>query len=131
MNGRTLNPLGSDALALADVIAPSMTGALTSIAEWVGYVVAAISVALLAAVIWAVQIDFEVVAVTPGGALIPLIQLDKDNEQALRARLAANAPAGQEQPSPASTAAAVVPNTITAGKPATSNATTRSRAIKE
>lgn len=95
MDARTLNPLGSDALALADVIAPEMTGALTTIAEWVGMVVAALSLCLLGAVIWAVQLDYEVVAVTPGGALVPLDQLDKKNEQSIRARLAANAPSGQ------------------------------------
>lgn len=98
MDARTLNPLGSDALALADVIAPEMTGVLTTIAEWVGMAVAALSLCLLGAVIWAVQLDYEVVAVTPGGALVPLDQLDKKNEQAIRARLAANAPSGQSMP---------------------------------
>jgi hypothetical protein len=79
MDARTLNPLGSDALALADVIAPEMTAALSTIAEWVGMVVAALSLCLLVAVIWAVQLDYVVVAVTPGGALVPLDQLDKKN----------------------------------------------------
>ncbi|MDN8616467.1 hypothetical protein [Variovorax ginsengisoli] len=98
MDARTLNPVGSDALALADVIAPAMTGALTTIAEWVGIVVAALSLCLLGAVIWAVQLDYEVIAVTPAGALVPLDQLDKKNEESIRARLAANAPSGQASP---------------------------------
>ena len=98
MDARTLNPAGSDALALADVIAPEMTGALTNIAEWVGIVVAALSLCLLGAVIWAVQLDYEVIAVTPAGALVPLDQLDKKNEESIRARLAANAPSGQANP---------------------------------
>ena len=98
MDARTLNPAGSDALALADVIAPEMTDALTAIAEWVGIVVAALSLCLLGAVIWAVQLDYEVIAVTPAGALVPLDQLDKKNEESIRARLAANAPSGQSSP---------------------------------
>jgi hypothetical protein len=110
MDARTLNPVGSDALALADVIAPKMTGALTTIAEWVGMVVAALSLCLLGAVIWAVQMDYEVVAVTPGGALVPLDQLDKGNEHALRARLAANAPSGQPSSEPAAPTAAARKN---------------------
>ena len=98
MDARTLNPVGSDALALADVIAPEMTGALTTIAEWAGMVVAALSLCLLAAVIWAVQLDYEVIAVTPAGALVPLDQLDRKNEASIRARLAANAPITQVSP---------------------------------
>src|SRR5258705_1985671 len=98
MDARTLNPVGSDALALADVIAPEMTSALTTIAEWVGVVVAALSLCLLGAVIWAVQLDYEVIAVTPAGALVPLDQLDKKNEESIRARLAANAPGGPAKP---------------------------------
>ncbi|VTU44975.1 hypothetical protein [Variovorax sp. RA8] len=125
MTERTLNPLGSDALALASVIAPPMTGALTAIAEWVGIVVAVLSVCLLAAVIWAVQLDYEVVAVTPGGALVPLDQLDKKNEQAIRARLAANAPM------PRASAAATRPPAATPSNPAATakqtNPTTRER----
>lgn len=103
MEHGTLNPVGSDALALANVIAPQMTGTLTTIAEFVGILTALLAVSALVAVIWAVQIDYDVVAVTPGGALVPLNQLDKSNEQALRARLAANAPAPQarrETPAP-------------------------------
>ena len=106
MDARTLNPVGSDALALADVIAPEMSGALTTIAEWAGIVVAALSLCLLAAVIWAVQLDYEVVAVTPGGALVPLEHLDKRNEQALRARLAANGPSVQSSAAAAAPTAA-------------------------
>ena len=98
MDARTLNPVGSDALALADVIAPEMTDALTTIAEWVGIVVAALSLCLLGAVIWAVQLDYEVIAVTPAGALVPLDQLDRKNEASIRARLAANAPITQASP---------------------------------
>ncbi|KWT65047.1 MULTISPECIES: hypothetical protein [unclassified Variovorax] len=125
MDARTLNPLGSDALALADVIAPEMTGALTTIAEWAGIVVAALSLCLLGAVIWAVQLDFEVVAVTPGGALVPLDQLDRKNEQALRARLAANAPSGQASPDAAARPVPALNNQ--AAKATQSNPTPRRR----
>lgn len=105
MDATTLNPVGSDALALADVIAPEMTSVLTTIAEWVGMVVAALSLCLLVAVIWAVQLDYEVIAVTPAGALVPLDQLDEKNEKSIRARLAANAPLGQARPRTAAPAA--------------------------
>ncbi|CAN7784706.1 hypothetical protein LJR175_008425 [Variovorax sp. LjRoot175] len=104
MDVRTLNPMGSDALALADVIAPQMTATLTRIAERVGIAVAGMSVAVLVAVVWAVQLDYEVAAVTPGGAMVPLIQLDKKNELAQRALLAANAPAAQASPEAAGAA---------------------------
>lgn len=125
MDARTLNPAGSDALALAEVIAPGMTSSLTAIAEWVGMAVAALSLCLLAAVIWAVQLDYEVVAVTPGGALVPLDQIDKKNEQALRARLAAGAPSGQ---SGSEAAAPVVPaRNKLAVNPAQTNPTPRKR----
>lgn len=97
MDDRTLNPSGSDALALANVIAPRMTGTLTTLAEAVGILTLVLAVSALAAVIWAVQLDFDVVAVTPGGALVPLNQLDKNNEQALRARLEANAPVNRKR----------------------------------
>ncbi|WP_436298113.1 hypothetical protein [Variovorax sp. LjRoot175] len=96
--------MGSDALALADVIAPQMTATLTRIAERVGIAVAGMSVAVLVAVVWAVQLDYEVAAVTPGGAMVPLIQLDKKNELAQRALLAANAPAAQASPEAAGAA---------------------------
>jgi len=125
MDARTLNPVGSDALALADVIAPEMTDALTTIAEWVGIVVAALSLCLLGAVIWAVQLDYEVIAVTPAGALVPLDQLDKKNEEFIRARLAANAPSGQASPR---AAAPVAPGPDShAAKPTQTNPTPRKR----
>ncbi|OUM00727.1 hypothetical protein [Variovorax sp. JS1663] len=125
MDARTLNPLGSDALALADVIAPGMTGALTTISEWMGMAVAVLSLCLLGAVIWAVQLDYEVVAVTPGGALVPLEQLDKKNEQAIRARLAANAPSGQSIPETAVPTAPALNNP--AAKTTQTHPTTRKR----
>lgn len=125
MDARTLNPLGSDALALADVIAPGMTGALTTISEWMGMAVAVLSLCLLGAVIWAVQLDYEVVAVTPGGALVPLEQLDKKNEQAIRARLAANAPSGQSIPETAVPIAPALNNP--AAKTTQTHPTTRKR----
>lgn len=125
--------MGSDALALAGVIAPKMTGTLTSIAVWIAIVAAAISIALLCAVVWAVQMDYEVVAVTPGGALVPLHQLDKSNEQALRALLAANTSAAQAQGHPegtgASVAAAATPTR--ANKASDPNTTTPKRATDE
>lgn len=129
MDARTLNPLGSDALALADVIAPEMSGALTTIAEFAGMAVAALSLCLLGAVIWAVQLDYEVVAVTPGGALVPLDQLDRKNEQALRARLAANAPSEQASPEAAAPTANAVNNQ--AAKTTQSHPTPRRRESKE
>jgi len=112
MKGRSLNPSGSDALALASVIAPRAAGTLTSVAEWIGMAVAAMSLALLAAVVWTVQVDYEVVAVTPGGAMVPIDQLDAKNEQSQRARLAVNPPAAQANPEPGRQAAlAADPNT--------------------
>ena len=133
MEQKTLNPMGSDALALAEVIAPKMGSALTGIAEWIGIAVAMMSVAALGAVIWAVQLDYEVVAVTPAGALLPLVQLDKKNERAQRALLAAKGPASAAKPEAVSAPAAAAPNTQTspAKKPATSNPASRKRTTQQ
>lgn len=87
MSARTLNPSGSDAVALAHVIASRARRTLTGGAEYLAMLVFALSAGLLVAVIFAVNVDFEVVAVTPGGMLMPLVQLDKENEGAQRALL--------------------------------------------
>lgn len=132
MDRKTLNPMGSDALALADVIAPMMSTTLTGIAERIGIAVAVMSVAVLIAVVWAVQLDYDVVAVTPGGALLPLVQLDKKNEQAQRALLAANSPASAAKPEAAPVAAAAaMPSPAPATKVATPNPVSRKRATQQ
>ena len=96
----TLNPLGSDAVALASVIAPRVSRVLLRISEWVGIAVALLSASLLVLLVFATQVDHEIVAVTPGGAMLPLVQLEKSNEQAQRALLAATAPLAQPPASP-------------------------------
>jgi hypothetical protein len=134
MDRKTLNPMGSDALALAEVIAPRMSATLTGIAERIGMVVAAMSLIALGAVIWAVQLDYEVVAVTPGGALLPLVQLDKKNERAQRALLAANAPVSAAKPEAAPPAAAgstPTPNPSPATKAPTPNPASRKRSTQQ
>ena len=73
------------------------------VSEGVGIIVVLLSAALLATVVMATQLDHEIVAVTPGGAMLPLVQLDKKNEQAQRALLRANTPAGTAPANPPST----------------------------
>lgn len=87
MSPRTLNPVGSDAVALAMVIAKGARRALTGGAEYLAILVTVMCASLLVAVVFAVNVDYEVVAVTPGGMLLPLVQLDKKNEQSQRALL--------------------------------------------
>lgn len=87
MSVRTLNPVGSDAVALARVIAKRARRALTGGAEYLAIAVTVLCASFLVAVIFAVNVDYEVVAVTPGGMLMPLVQLDKKNEKAQRALL--------------------------------------------
>jgi hypothetical protein len=83
-----------------------------------------LSVGALAAVIWGVQMNYDVVAVTPGGTLIPLDRLDQDNEQAVRAALAAGTPQAQV-PAAAGRPSAASPNPVPASKAAPSTPSAR------
>jgi hypothetical protein len=82
--------MGSDAVALATAIAPGAARLLLQASEVLAMAVVCLSFALLAAVIVAIQVDFEVVAVTPAGVMLPLVQMNKDNELAQRAILGAD-----------------------------------------
>ena len=98
----TLNPAGSDTVALANVVAPRASRVLLCVSEGVGIIVVLLSAALLAAVVMATHLDHEIVAVAPGGAMLPLVQLDKKNEQAQRALLRADTSAGTAPANPPS-----------------------------
>lgn len=112
MTQQTLNPMGSDGVAFAEAIAPTAARRLLKFSEALSLAVFCLAALLLAAVIMAVRVDFEVVAVTPGGTLLPLVQIDQDNEGAQRALLGSGA---SETRAPASSAQA--PSAAGPGKP--------------
>ncbi|MFZ3120637.1 MAG: hypothetical protein WA159_20225 [Variovorax sp.] len=112
MTQQTLNPMGSDGVAFAEAIAPAAARRLLKFSEALSLAVFCLAALLLAAVIMAVRVDFEVVAVTPGGTLLPLVQIDQDNEGAQRALLGSGA---SETRAPAPSAQA--PSAAGPGKP--------------
>ena len=82
-----LNPRGSDGFAQAQAVAPRMVQRLMSISNAIGMGVFTLSIAALCATVYAVSIRPEIVAVSPAGNIIPLVELDTDNEKAVRDQL--------------------------------------------
>lgn len=84
-----INPRGSDGLALVQAVAPRAAVRLHQLSNLLGIVVLVMSVAALCLTVAVVSVRREVTAVSPAGNIIPLVQLDGDNEAAVRAQLEA------------------------------------------
>ncbi|TAL65709.1 MAG: hypothetical protein EPN79_11045 [Burkholderiaceae bacterium] len=83
-----INPGGSDASAMAEVIAPRLISPLTLTAEGMGVATLILSLCLLAAVIFAVREVDKVIAVTTDGILLPVMQLQHSDPRAVAAQSA-------------------------------------------
>lgn len=82
-----LNPRGSDGFAQAEAVAPRLAYVTAHLSVYVALAVLAMSVAALCLTVIAVSVRYDVVAVSPSGNIIPLVQLDSENEAAVRAQL--------------------------------------------